>query len=342
MKRINKLLTLGFALLFAATSMQAGDLDRIGTTSGSQLLIPVGARSIALGGAPLATINGAEAIYWNPAGIAGGTNSEFMFNNMQYIANIDVNYLAAVFNGGNIGSFGFHISSMDFGDIERTTEDSPDGTGDFWSPTFVVAGFSYSRLLTDRIQAGITGKYVYESIIDASAGAFAIDMGVQYNFGKNLQLGVTMKNVGTKMRYSGTSLEQTFLVNSPNPDRDDGFFSSVAIESDIPSLFGFGMSYNVNVNEENSFVLSGAFSNYNDASDRIFSGVEYNFREMFYLRGGYNYEAQVDAADQLFGATFGAGVNWSLGTFGFAADYAYQQVNDYFDSGNIFTVKLTY
>ena len=135
MKR--KLIT-SILLLFSLNVLIAGDLDRLGTTSGTQLLIPIGARSIALGGAPMGNIGGAEAIFWNPAGTPLTRKSEVLFNYMSYIADIDVNYLALVFNGGNIGTFGLHIKSLSFGDIVETTEDMPDGTGNTYSPTFIV------------------------------------------------------------------------------------------------------------------------------------------------------------------------------------------------------------
>ncbi|MCK4894995.1 MAG: PorV/PorQ family protein, partial [Calditrichia bacterium] len=182
-------------LLSSFLLLQAGDVSRLGTTSGTQLLIPVGARSLAMGGAPLGIISGAEATFWNPAGISASPKSEVLFNNMQYIADIDVNYLSLTFNGGNIGAFGLDIKSLSFGRIDETTELLPNGTGNTYTPTFVVSGLTYARRLTDRITAGVTGKVVYESIMETSASTLALDMGVQYTFGQKLFFGVVMKNV---------------------------------------------------------------------------------------------------------------------------------------------------
>ena len=69
--------------------LQAGDEARLGTTAGSQLLIPTGARSLGMGGL-LSDVAGSEAIFWNPAGITYGTGNEVMFNNMSWLADIDV------------------------------------------------------------------------------------------------------------------------------------------------------------------------------------------------------------------------------------------------------------
>ncbi len=173
----SNILTLGIIVLIMSFGY-AGDVSRIGTTSGSQLLIPVGAKSIALGSSVVSSVTGAEAMYYNPGGVARSSKSEFLFSNMTYIADIDVSYIAGVFNGQDIGSFGFSVKSIDFGDIEETTEDYPDGTGNTYSPTYIVAGLTYSRVLIERISAGVTMKYIHEGIMQTSSNTMALDLGV--------------------------------------------------------------------------------------------------------------------------------------------------------------------
>lgn len=336
-----KILVLALAFLCALSTVYAGDMARVGTTSGTQLLIPVGARSLAMGGAVLGAVNGAEAMYWNPAGIAYSQKSEVLFNNMSYIADINVNYLALVFNGKSLGAFGLDIKSLGFGDIEETTELQPDGTGNTYSPSFVVVGLSYSRLLTDRITAGVTGKVIHESVMQTTASTFAFDLGVQYTFGNNIKVGVVMKNVGGKLQYSGKNLERTFEIQSTSLITDVGYFSGVPLASDIPSVFSFGVSYVANINEDNALLFNGAFANHNAGSDIAIGGLEYGFKDFFFLRGGYEYQTQ-SQDDQIFGASFGAGLKYPLGGFTFVLDYAFRQLTDYFDSNNIFTIKLMF
>lgn len=336
--KYTKLIILVISLLMFNVGF-AGDVSRIGTTSGTQLLIPVGARSISLGEAVISNVTGAEAIYYNPAGMSNYSKSEVLFSNMNYIADINVNYLAATFNGGQIGTFGFSIKSLDFGEIQETTEVYPEGTGNTYSPTFIVAGFSYARKLTDRINAGVTGKFISEKIMQTGASAFAIDLGVQYAFNSRLRIGVVMKNVGTKMQYDGRNLERTGRIPGSSPDADVGYFRGVPITSDIPSIFGFGISYALNINEQNSILANGVFANHNESSDEFYGGLEYAFQDLFFLRGGYVYNSQ-NSDNQIFDYTFGAGLKYPLGNFDFFFDYAYRQVSDYFDANNVFTVKL--
>ncbi len=330
---------IGLALLILIQFSNAGDMSRVGTTSGTELLIPVGAKSIALGGAVVSNVSGAEALYYNPGGLAKQDKSEILFSNMSYIADIDVNYIAASFYGGDIGSFGLSLKSLSFGNIEETTEDYPDGTGNTYSPSIVTIGLSYSRLLIDRISAGVTMKYVYEGIMQTSASTIAADLGIQYSFDRNLKLGVVMKNVGGKMQFDGRNLENASQIPGANPNADNGYFRGVTLASDIPSTFSFGVTYSVDVNEENRVNMSGSFINQNDASDQFFGGIEYNFDNFVFLRGGYVYDAN-DADNQLFGASFGGGLKYQVGEFDFQVDYAYRQLLEYFDANHIFTITL--
>ena len=69
MEKIRKQSLLIFAcLLFISAVMMAGNKNRQGTAGAQQLLIPVGARGIALGSSAIASANGIDAIFWNPAG----------------------------------------------------------------------------------------------------------------------------------------------------------------------------------------------------------------------------------------------------------------------------------
>jgi hypothetical protein len=332
----DKIIIVLILVSFTVTFLYAGDVSRIGTTSGVQLLIPVGARSIALGTGVVSNVKGAEAIAYNPAGMSITDKSELIISTMRYIADINHNYIAGTFNGGRIGTFGLSVKSTSFGQIDETTEFQPDGTGNTYSPVFIVAGLSYSRLLTDRISAGVTGKYIFEGVMQTSANTLALDFGVQYAFNNSLRLGVVMQNVGGKLTYKGRNLERPFQIPGSTPDADDGYFEGVALGSDIPSVFSFGVSYVVNIAEYNSVELIGTFMNHNAAPDQISGGLEYDYRDLLFLRGGYMMNAQ-NQDDHIFGYSVGAGLKYGVGEFDFQFDYAFRQITDYFDPNHVFT-----
>jgi hypothetical protein len=73
----------------------AGTGKSVGTAGGTELLIPTGAKGIALNGANNATVSGVDALFFNPAGISNlGSGVETQFSNTNYIADIGMSYLA--------------------------------------------------------------------------------------------------------------------------------------------------------------------------------------------------------------------------------------------------------
>ena len=91
-----------------------------------------------------------------------------------------------------------------------TTVDFPDGTGQTYSPGFLTSTLTYSKVLTDRISVGTNFKLISESIQNATATGFALDMGVQYRFNDFLAMGASLKNIGTNMQFSGQDLQTEY------------------------------------------------------------------------------------------------------------------------------------
>jgi len=185
--------------------------QRTGTAAATELLIPVGARDLALGGANIANSVGVEAIHWNPAGLGRLNHSaEAMFSTMTYMADSNVSYGAVAAKFGEFGIMGLSIKSLDFGEIPLTTVDDPEGAGGkMYSPTYVTLGLTYGRALTDAISAGFTAKLVSESIDRVSSSGFAFDVGLQYDglVGvSGLQMGIAVKNIGPQMKFDGGGL----------------------------------------------------------------------------------------------------------------------------------------
>ena len=314
---------------------------RIGTNAASQLLIPVGARNIALGGANLATVSGAEAIFWNPAGAANSNyTADVMFSYMTHIADINVNYAAIAVKFGGFGTIGFSLKQMDIGDIIVTSEVAPDGTGALLSPQFITAGLTYSRQLTDAISFGGTVNLISESFERVSSSGFAFDFGVQYrNLAavNGLSLAVTIKNLGPAMQYTGSG-----LLNAAQLDNVDRGATPLLIQTqqdELPSLFVFGLSYKMSVGATSSLELASTFQDNNFSDDTGQFGAEYNYDDTFYLRGGYSISP--DAADEadIYSFTLGGGFHYDFSNIGITVDYAYRDV-DFFDASNVFSIRL--
>jgi len=202
MKTLKRILVILAVILLGVNSVFAGGGTRNGTGGASELIIPVGAQGIALGGSGTATATGLDALYWNPAGISGMTNSVAAeFSHMNYIADIGVEYGAVGVNFEGFGIVALDVKSLNIGNIPVTTNDQPDGTGQTFSPEFLVAGATYAKQLTDRISIGLTFHYISETIAQVSASGFAVNAGVQYkDLGDitGLNFGLAINNIGLK------------------------------------------------------------------------------------------------------------------------------------------------
>ena len=228
------LLLLAGLMMIWSPLVYGGDESRIGTAGGVQLEVPVGARDLAMGGSDLAYTKGLDALFWNPAGFSNTESvASAVFSTMTIFNDVNVNYLALGFKAGALGNLGFSIKAFDFGDIPFTTVQDMDGaSGRTFSPTFFTLGLTYAKRLTDAISVGVTGKLITERIPQASANAFALDVGLQYwGLGgiDGLGFGVAVKNVGSSMQYDGSGfLQQTF-----NPQTGRTEFSSIPTQSDV-------------------------------------------------------------------------------------------------------------
>jgi len=348
-KILIRLTAIAICVLLVVSSIFAGTGQRRGTAGAQELLIPVGSVGTALGGANLANVSGIEAIFWNPAGLAASTvTTEVMFSHLSYIADINVNYVAGNYNAGGFGALGFSIKSIGIGDIAVTTNNSPDGTGEMFSPTFLTLGLTYSRAMTDKIHFGTNLKLITESMLGMSTNGLAFDFGLQYDTGMGVKGGIALKNLGPNMNFNGTDAEVFTKDQSDRPDAEGENLRIPLASFDLPTLFEIGLSYQYNINESNNVTVMGTFMNDNNALDEYRVAAEYNFNNLIFLRGSYQFgydadEEQFRTSDAdyfLWGPSFGAGINLNLGTnVELRLDYAYR-LTELFNDNQWFTVRL--
>ena len=333
-------------LLFGVVTMtvDAANKSRIGTAGAQELLIPVGARGIAFGPSSMVFSRGSEAIFWNPAGLSRADNGvEAMVSHMSYFADINVIYGAIGVKAGDFGSIGFSLKSVGFGDIPVTTESFPDGTGATYSPTFLNVGFTYSKLLTDRISVGLTGTLVSERIMELAATGVAFNIGIQYqNLGINgLNLGVSVRNLGPNMQFNGSNL---LTQATTGEARGTQWYTVQAASFEMPSSMEIGLGYAKSFDEYNTFQVGAMFRNNNYQEDEYSFGGEYSFQNTMFVRGGYIMSPQTDkdltgASGYMYDFTVGFGLHTNAGGVDLAFDYAYRHMK-YFESNNVITMRV--
>jgi hypothetical protein len=124
----------GLVTLYS-TSASAGNEQRSGQAGATELLINPWARSSGWGGINTASVLGLEASFMNVAGLSQTVNTELLFSSTSWFADIKINAfgIAKALEDGAV--LGLSVMSMNFGDIDITTTEQPEGTGATYSPS---------------------------------------------------------------------------------------------------------------------------------------------------------------------------------------------------------------
>ena len=77
---------------------------------------------------------------------------------------------------GEAGALGLQVMSMNFGEVEITTTNSPDGGVGTYKPNLMNFSISYSKAFSNSIYAGVLVKLISESIADINGFGIALDI----------------------------------------------------------------------------------------------------------------------------------------------------------------------
>ena len=310
--------------------------QKVGSTSMQFLEVMPVARATALGDAYSVWATGADAVFWNPGGLALIQTEEISSTFIKWIFDTRQGALSYAAPVGDIGALGIQVQYVDFGIFEEAVatrpyinrEVEPGLTGNTFHPFSYLVGLSYARSLTDRFSTGVTVKYARESLYNGgmisaqiSQGSFEevktwanglmFDFGIHYNTGfRTIQIGASVQNFGGNVTFAKQS-------------------------SPVPLLFRWGIAADVigrdamlSSDEENR--LGVAFDLYqpNDYGQQEHIGAEYEYAGTFALRAGYKFNYDFE------GLTLGAGVRQALGSVVFTLDYSYGSIGTYLGSAH--------
>lgn len=312
------------------------------TTAVPFLLISPDARHAALGDAGVASSPDANSSYWNPGKLVfidkayGGTVSYTPWLG-KIINDMSISYLSGFYKITREQAVSLSLKYFDLGEITFNNGPNPDNVLGEFNPREFSFALSYSRMLTENLSVGVTGRYIHSNLTgafsnggtDARPGkSAAADIGIYYTKqlksakNSNLSLGASISNIGAKISYSDNN-NKDFL---PTNLRLGGAFTT---ELDPYNTLTFLLDFNklmVPTIDKNQSVLSGMFGSFGDAPggfkeelQEIMTsvGVEYWYHEVFAARLGYFNEAY-DKGNRKY-LTVGAG--FRKRNFGF--DIAY-------------------
>jgi len=298
-------------------------VSKRGTTAASFLEIGVGARALAMGGAFTALADDPSAIFWNVGGLAKLKRSGIIFNHSDWIANTNFDFLGGAFKIGRFGTVGVSITALTMGEMEVTTIDEPEGTGQIFKAGDFAVSVAYAFNLTDRFSIGFNPKVIYQYIWDMNATGVAIDVGIHYiSPFKGLTMGFAMTNFGSKMRIDGENNRVLYDFDPESSGNNERIPSKLETEKwPLPLNFRIGLFYQLLNRPFHKMVLAIDAQHPNNDYESINLGFEYLFRNRFALRGGYH---SLFLSDSETSFTLGAGLNYPLmRNFIFHFDFAY-------------------
>lgn len=304
-KIINRTVLSAMALSLSLTTY-AGNDDRIGSAGATELLINPWARGAAFGDAGIACGNGLGAIYTNIAGLAFTDKTEIMFDRTSWLGGTSININAAGIaqriNETTVLSVA--VMSMGFGEIDITTVDLPEGGIGTYAPKYNNFNVGFAHTFSNSIYGGVNLKVISESIANVKGSGVAFDAGIRYVTGEEDQVkfGITLKNVGPTMSFSGDGLAISILYPETG---ETATLEQRSATFEMPSLLGIGGSYDFNFSETSKLTIAAAFSANSFSADQFRLGADYGMdieKASFHIRAGYVYEKGVFADQFAYGS----------------------------------------
>jgi len=319
MKRIMIILLTAMLLLPMALSAQS----MVGTTAAYFLGIEVGGRSVGMGGAHVASVNDATALFWNPGAATSVQGNQALFVHSQYLAETSFDYVASVFHMGGFGTVGLSATVLDYGKLLHTTIEDPDGTGLTFGATDMAIGLTFARAMTDRFSIGGSVKFISQTIWHESAMSVALDVGTLYRTDfRGLTMGMSISNFGLPMRMTGSDLQHFYDIAEELDGNNGKIVSELETgRFNLPLIFRAGVVMDVFRNEAMSMVLAVDALHPNNNYESVNLGLEYELLKKFYVRAGRKALFLEDTEE---GLTAGMGLKIPMRGFSVRFDYGYE------------------
>ena len=308
--------------LFAAQILFADGFKKY---AGEFLNNGVGSRALAMGGAYVAVANDVTAGYWNPAGLTGAQGLQIQFMHAkQFISSVQYDYFSASNQLDEGTTLGLSVIRLGVDDIKDSRdallgELISDGLDYSKIKMFNVSDyaffFSYARNYDQKLAYGANVKLIYRDFASESALGIGFDLGAQYRMHPNLVFGLMLRDVTTTMMAWSTS-EKEFIAPSVRP----------------------GISYRFNIEDLDLYLQpsadfnilfegrkSAAQVNLGPVSFDSFWGMEIGFRDLAFLRLGYDDQER-----------FNGGIGFSITRF--AVDYSYMNYDS--ELGNVHRISF--
>jgi hypothetical protein len=296
--KISTVLITSLILVWIAQAATPGSL--------ASLKISPDARSVAMGETGVAGSIGAMAAFHNPGltGLADHSQAAFGYTDWLLDLSVQTGSLLLHYQKINIG-LSFNVFTIPGIQQRDLPSDNPLAT---FSAHDLAAGLTFGYPLNENLAVGFTGRFVYQQIYNEDAPGFTADLGAAWRHpGSGLIIAAAVRNAGKMGALQRES--------SPLPTSADLGVAGTVIHSG-----DFGLQ------------ASGEGQYYFDDDLRFKAGLEGFWKNVFFLRAGYQ------TGSELRAISTGAGLAWTRYSF----DYAYQPLAEDFGASHRFTFAVNF
>jgi hypothetical protein len=284
-------------LFFVALSSHA----QLAGTAGAFSRLGFGARSMGMGNAMTAVVDGENSGYYNPAVVKyldaqyaslsyGALSLDRKLNAVFYGVPIDTNA------GVSLRILNSGVTDIDGRDIDGFHTENYSTSENQFSLSFA--------LKIRKITIGLSTKIYYYSLFkDLSATGLGFDVGILYPLSQHITLGAVMKDLNAKYRWD----------TSPLYDQK----GNTTIDK-FPVRRSFGVSYSL---DDQSGLISVELENSDRSTNMLRIGAEYAVADVLTLRSGVD-GWNLDDSKQLH-PSFGLTANVPVSNWNPSFTYAY-------------------
>lgn len=262
--------------------------------AGEFMALGVGGRAIGMGGAFVGIANDVNAGYYNPAGLSNLNYPQItLMHAEQFGALVNYDYGAIAIPYDTDMSFGLSIFRIGVEGIHDTRKALYDANGDGridirddrldyskiseFSNQDWAFYLSFAKKYSEKFYWGINTKLIRRTIAEASATGIGFDLGVLYSPFENLFLGANLQDATTTLIAWSTGRNE--LV-TPTLKIGTSYLISKLLGGYLLPAF------DVDIRFENRRFASNF--NLGPISFDLHAGLEYSFKNLVYIRGGYN------------------------------------------------------
>jgi long-subunit fatty acid transport protein len=251
----HRLLSVLGVLLCAA--LLAGPAQaQVAQSSALFLRIEPDSRSAGMGNAGVALADNANAMFWNPSGLAFQDKTQVGLTHANWLpefnANLFYEYLVGTYHVDGVGTFGGNVQFLNLGEIEVRNGDNV--VLDVVSSYQLAVATSYGRKIGERLGVGTSVRFIYSKLA-AAPGEGGGD-------GKASTLATDLSALYRSAPFSLAGTEATFSagLNIANLGGTLDFNDQTRATDPIPASFRIGPALTVDFDEYNSLTLATDFN----------------------------------------------------------------------------------